>query len=1275
MDDSEKSREQLIAELRELRVCGGVQTEQDRLAHDLHERVKELNCLYGLAHLIETRGNSLADIFQGAVELIPQAYFFPELAFARLRWDGKVFHSAGFQESSVKLRREILVRGACVGMLEVGYPEHPDFLRHSPFLTEEATLLGTLAESLGHTIDRIQMEEEARTANKRLEALWGIASLVDADTKSVSDHILAMITEMTESTFGFYGFINDDESVMTIHSWSGEAMKHCSMQDKPTDFQISDAGVWAEAIRHRAPFILNHYAEAHAAKKGLPQGHVPLTNLLVVPLLIKDRIISVAAVANRNTDYDQNDVAQLISFLSSIQSIIESKRKEELLRKSEERLEQALRGAGEGIIDWNLLTDRILVNEFFAEMLGYTTDDFPQLGIDFLKLAHPEDKKAGDVVFRALLAGTKTEYYLEQRFLTKKGAWKWILARGTIVARTAGGIALRYVGTHMDITFRKRIELALQESAKKHRTIIETAMDGFWLTNLEGRLLEVNATYCRMSGYTEQELLSMSVSDLEAFETPEVTVMHFKKFMEEGEDRFETRHRRKDGSIFDVEASVQYRPIGSGMCVAFLRDITGRKTAEAKTLRISKLYATLSQCNEAIVRCTQERELFSQVCRAAVVHGGMKMAWIGLVDEATEMVIPVVSYGDGTEYLREIQISVNGDSPFGRGPTGTSIRENRPFWCQDYQHDPATVTWHQYGARFGSAASASIPLLREGEPIGSFTLYADIVEAFDEDIRNLLVEMVSDINFALDNFTREEKRRQTEDKNRELAAIVEYSDDAIIGINLELIITSWNRGAARIYGYREDEILGQSVTVIVPEELHDDIPRFLALIKQGESIEHYETLRKRKDGVSIDVSITISPVRDAENVIIGASTIARDVTEIKRTEEAKTNLEIQLHQSQKMESVGRLAGGVAHDFNNMLGIILGHAEIAMMDVNGANPLHSNLVEIRNAAERSANLTRQLLAFARKQTVAPKVVNLNEIVTGMLSMLRRLIGENIELKWEPNTEPWLVKMDPSQVDQILANLCVNARDAIANVGKIAIETGNSTFDEVYGAFRPGFVPGDYVRLSLSDTGCGMDKEMIERIFEPFFTTKEVGKGTGLGLSTVYGVVTQNNGFIDVYSEPGQGTTFTIHLPRYVDTPEQAQTENTKTPTNILGYETILLVEDEPGILSMIALLLEKQGYTVLATNTPSQALRIAREYRDEIHLLLTDVIMPEMNGLDLAKQMTALHPSIKHLFMSGYTADIIAHHGVLEEGVYFIPKPFSAQSLATQIREALDSTAN
>ena len=215
----------------------------------------------------------------------------------------------------------------------------------------------------------------------------------------------------------------------------------------------------------------------------------------------------------------------------------------------------------------------------------------------------------------------------------------------------------------------------------------------------------------------------------------------------------------------------------------------------------------------------------------------------------------------------------------------------------------------------------------------------------------------------------------------------------------------------------------------------------------------------------------------------------------------------------------------------------------------------------------------------------------------------------------------------------------------------------------------------MRLSLSDTGCGMDKEMIERIFEPFFTTKEVGKGTGLGLSTVYGVVTQNNGFIDVYSEPGQGTTFTIHLPRYVDTPEQAQTENTKTPTNILGYETILLVEDEPGILSMIALLLEKQGYTVLATNTPSQALRIAREYRDEIHLLLTDVIMPEMNGLDLAKQMTALHPSIKHLFMSGYTADIIAHHGVLEEGVYFIPKPFSAQSLATQIREALDSTAN
>ena len=366
-----------------------------------------------------------------------------------------------------------------------------------------------------------------------------------------------------------------------------------------------------------------------------------------------------------------------------------------------------------------------------------------------------------------------------------------------------------------------------------------------------------------------------------------------------------------------------------------------------------------------------------------------------------------------------------------------------------------------------------------------------------------------------------------------------------------------------------------------------------------------------------------------------------------------------------------MAGGVAHDFNNMLAVILGHAELAMCQGDPASPLHAHLIEINKAAERSAELTQQLLAFARKQTVAPRELDLNEAVAGMLTMLQRLIGEDISLVWQPQEELWPVKMDPSQLDQLLANLCVNARDAIDDVGTITIETGRRVFDEAYCANHLGFTPGEYVRLAISDNGCGMDKETLAHIFEPFFTTKGVGKGTGLGLATVYGVVKQNNGFVNVCSEPGQGTRFTIYLPRHVGNGVQVRTENSVVPV-MGGQETILLVEDDPAILQMAAMMLEGMGYTVLAANSPEEAIRMAKEHDGEIRLLVTDVIMPEMNGRNLATNLSSLYPRLKCLFMSGYTANIIAHHGVLDAGVSFIQKPFSMQKLATTVRKVLDS---
>jgi CheY-like chemotaxis protein len=342
--------------------------------------------------------------------------------------------------------------------------------------------------------------------------------------------------------------------------------------------------------------------------------------------------------------------------------------------------------------------------------------------------------------------------------------------------------------------------------------------------------------------------------------------------------------------------------------------------------------------------------------------------------------------------------------------------------------------------------------------------------------------------------------------------------------------------------------------------------------------------------------------------------------------------------------------------------------MALAKVAKDDPLQTDLAEIITAARRSAEMTRQLLGFARRQTVMPKVVDLNDTVEGILKMLRRLIGEDIALVWLPTKSTWPVKIDPSQVDQILANLCVNARDAINGVGKITIQTSKVTLDNYFCHRHPGAVPGQFMMLAVSDDGCGMNVETTSHLFEPFFTTKEVGKGTGLGLATVYGIVKQNNGYIDFQSEPDRGTSFRIYLPR--STGEADASPKDETNLDLPGSETVLLVEDEPSVLQMAAEMLGQLGYRVLPATSSAQALHLAENHRDQIDLLVTDVVMPEMSGKDLAEKLKKFYPHLKTLFMSGYTADVIAHQGVLDEAACFIQKPFSRKALSVKLREAM-----
>jgi PAS domain S-box-containing protein len=494
--------------------------------------------------------------------------------------------------------------------------------------------------------------------------------------------------------------------------------------------------------------------------------------------------------------------------------------------------------------------------------------------------------------------------------------------------------------------------------------------------------------------------------------------------------------------------------------------------------------------------------------------------------------------------------------------------------------------------------------------------------------------------------------------------------DAVFWASLEDgRILEINRVFETLYGYSRDEAIGKTAHELGLYYNPDDRSRMLSELKEKGFVTDLELRVRQKSGQIITVSFSASLVQSSsQQFFLG---MIRDITEHKRVEEETARLTGQLQQAQKMESVGRLAGGVAHDFNNMLGVILGHCELALEKLNASDPLHGDLVSIRAAAQRSADLTRQLLAFARKQTVAPKVLSLNDTVAGMLKMVKRLIGEDVRLEWRPGENLWPVKIDPTQIDQILANLCVNARDAIANVGKIAIETGTRVAAADGTSALTGAAPRDYVWLSVTDDGCGMNQATLSHVFEPFFTTKDVGKGTGLSLATVYGIVKQNDGFIDLRSEPGQGTIFTIYLPRHVEKDVYERT-NAMAPTIQPGQETILLVEDEAPLLDVTQRMLEKRGYKVLTANTPGQAIQVAREHAGNVDLLITDVVMPEMNGRDLAKSFLSLHPRAKRLFMSGYTADVIAHHGVLNEGVHFIQKPFSSEDLAIKVRDALDA---
>jgi PAS domain S-box-containing protein len=493
-----------------------------------------------------------------------------------------------------------------------------------------------------------------------------------------------------------------------------------------------------------------------------------------------------------------------------------------------------------------------------------------------------------------------------------------------------------------------------------------------------------------------------------------------------------------------------------------------------------------------------------------------------------------------------------------------------------------------------------------------------------------------------------EDHRLAEQAQARLAAIVENSDDAITSADNEGRVLTWNPGAERLYGYTAAEMVGRPFSVVVPPGLWDEVPRRMAMVARGQAVATFETVRLRKDGRRIDVSISVAPLRDASGKVVGGSAITRDISARKRLEE-------QFLQAQKMEAVGRLAGGIAHEFNNLLTVINGYAALLLQDLGATAPATGPAHAILKAGERAAGLTRQLLTFSRKQIVAPRVFDLNAVVTDTEALLRRLIGEDVLLTKDLQAGLGAVRADPTQVQQVVLNLAVNARDAMPDGGRLSIATRDA---------------GEYVLLAVTDTGCGMTDEVQAHLFEPFFTTKGPGKGTGLGLSTVYGIVKQSGGHIEVESQPGMGTTVRVHLPRGDEAPAEEKPPGDGLPPR--GTETVLLAEDEDEVRALVRQVLQGGGYTVLEARDGAEALAVATRYDGPIDLLVTDVVMPGVDGRGLAERLSGRYPRLKVLYLSGYTDDAVVRRGVSQEEAHFLQKPFSPAVLARKVREVLDA---